>query len=78
MIIKKNWGIKIARFARVDLFGLNVVDRRFYRRHKTAQQMIDDAGECDINTLRKLIGTKHDVSSGCSESCEPYQTDMEY
>lgn len=59
-----------------DLFGLNVVDRRFYRGHKTAQQMLDDANGCDINTLRKLIGTSQDVNSGCSESCEPYQEEL--
>ncbi len=65
-----------ANVGKEDLFGLNIVDRRFYRGHKTAQTIIDEAQLCDEYTLRKLVGVKDDDESGCSESCEPYQTDF--
>jgi len=59
-----------------DLFGLYKVNRRFFRGHKTAQVILDESLMCDEYTLRKLIGAEIDNSSGCSESCEPYQTDF--
>lgn len=66
-----------ANYPKEDLFGKYVIERRFFRGHKTAQQIIDEAQMYDKDRLRKLIGLNPDEDSGCSESCEPYQADIE-
>jgi len=66
-----------AAIAKVDLFGEHYTPRRFFRKHKTAQNIIDEAQLCDEATLRRKIKLDPDLDNGCSESCEPYQTDIE-
>lgn len=56
-----------------DMFGVHRVERRFFRNHKTAQQIIDEAEGMDISALRKMVDVIDDRSSGCGESCEPFQ-----
>lgn len=46
--------------------------RVFFRQNRTAKDIIRQAQEFDIKTLRRMIKKDPDRSSGCSESCEPY------
>lgn len=46
--------------------------RVFFRRHRSAEDIIAEASNYDAGVLRKMIGYKDDQDSGCSESCEAY------
>lgn len=61
-----------------DLLGTYKMERRYFRGHKKAQDIINESRNMCPYTLRKMIGAdKGDESSGCGESCEPYQIDIE-
>ena len=62
-----------ANYAKEDLFGEHQIPRRFFKGHKSARDILAAAKDMDANTLRKIIGAQPDQSSGCGESCEPYQ-----
>ena len=66
-----------AAYPKDDLFGSHYIPRTFFDGHKTAQQVIDEAQAMDINHLKKMVSVIDDRSSGCGESCEPFQIDIE-
>lgn len=49
--------------------------RVFFRRHRSAEAICNEAINYDAATLRKMIGYGGDQDSGCSESCEAYSED---
>ncbi len=59
-----------------DLLGEHYTPRRFFKGHKSADMIINESHLYDEETLRRAIGLKDDDNSGCSESCEPYQTEQ--
>jgi len=73
---KKYSGVK-SGVVRVDMFGDRKIARKFFRKHRTAQQIIDQAQGMDIKTLQKMVAITDDRSSGCGETCEPYQMNIE-
>jgi hypothetical protein len=68
--VKENDGVE-------GLFGIHKNERRYFRGHKTCQNIIDESKNMCAETLRKIIGLDKDANSGCGESCEPYQIDIE-
>lgn len=46
--------------------------RVFFRRHRSAKDLIEESKHMDAYSLRKMIGYSQDDDSGCSESCEAY------
>lgn len=50
----------------------NGVKRTFFRRNRSAEDILNEAKDYDAVTLRKMIGYKDDHDAGCSESCEAY------
>lgn len=62
--------------AKKDLFGDYEIPRRFFRGHKTAARIIEEAKNMDIKDLNRMVSKIDDRSSGCGESCEPYQIDL--
>lgn len=49
--------------------------RVFFRRNRSALDILREAAEFDPKTLRKLIGADVEDGAGCSESCEAYNGD---
>lgn len=56
-----------------DMFGPYQVPRRFFKGHKSARDILRESKNMDTYTLRKIINAQPDLTSGCTESCEPYQ-----
>jgi hypothetical protein len=50
----------------------NGQERVFFRRNRSADDILNEAKGLDARTLRKMIGADMDADSGCSESCEAY------
>ncbi|PHR55950.1 MAG: hypothetical protein COA43_14620 [Robiginitomaculum sp.] len=50
----------------------NGQQRLFFRKNRSVDDLMAEAGKLDVQTLRKMIGYKDDQDSGCSESCEAY------
>ena len=50
--------------------------RVFFRKHRSGEDICNEASNYDAETLRKMIGYKDDQDSGCSESCEAYSEDL--
>lgn len=50
----------------------NGIRRVFFRRNRSAEDIISEAQEYTPHILRKMIGIEPDADSGCSESCEAY------
>ena len=50
----------------------NGVDRTFFRRNRSAEDILNEAKGMNASYLRKMIGYDPDEGSGCSESCEAY------
>jgi len=46
--------------------------RTFFRKHRSVENIFNEASMYDVVALRKMIGGNSDVESGCSESCEAY------
>lgn len=71
--IEKEHSETKANDTKKDLFGDHTLPRRFYRNYRTTEHFLTASKEMDAKTLRKLINAQPDESSGCGESCEPYQ-----
>ncbi len=51
--------------------------RTFFRRNRTAKDILNEASHLDARQLRAMLKIPPDEDSGCSESCEPYaQSDL--
>jgi len=61
-----------------DLFGTHTLPRRFYRGYRATEHFLNGCRTMDTATLRKLINAQPDESSGCGESCEPYQKPVQF
>ena len=67
-----------ANHPKEDMFGSHYIPRTFFRGHKTSAQIINEAQGMDVNALRKMVDRVDDRSSGCAESCDPYQLPMDH
>jgi len=81
---KKLWLIAIESPERFDFMrdmerkykNVNPKRQEFFRGKRTTIDLFNQSKELDAITLRMMIKSRNDSTSGCGESCEPYQEDF--